>query len=296
MLRAVVGGQTYDAVAAVHGITRTAVERRIKSIALAIATSNGIRGLNADGVTSVRRLRMHGDAVLGALSTLVPRGPDSERRIPILNADEVASGAARIRVRSAQPLEDIALYYLLLATGARPLEIARLEVRDYLQADGAVRACSVLRPEVAINGRARPLLFRSQHLVDALDAYLADRIARGLGLGGPHEADYRGLAPASRLFLSASGTGFEISPYGAEGQRRFRCRAIQEVFRKMFHHAGLKQVTALNVRHTVADWLYARGADETQVGLLLGIADRSAVREQFPRRPPSLEALTDDLV
>lgn len=55
-------------------------------------------------------------------------------------------------------------------------------------------------------------------------------------------------------------------------------------------------MTALTVRHTVADRLYARGADESQVGLLLGIADRSAVREQFPRRLPSLDTLTTDLV
>ena len=32
------------------------------------------------------------------------------------------------------------------------------------------------------------------------------------------------------------------------------------------------------------------------VGLLLGIAERSSVRTQFPRRLPSLDALTDDLV
>lgn len=32
------------------------------------------------------------------------------------------------------------------------------------------------------------------------------------------------------------------------------------------------------------------------VGLLLGIADRSAVREQFPRRQPSLDDLTENLI
>ena len=46
----------------------------------------------------------------------------------------------------------------------------------------------------------------------------------------------------------------------------------------------------------MADRLYARGADEAQVGLLLGISERSAVRDMFPRRLPSLDQLTDDLV
>ena len=127
-----------------------------------------------------------------------------------------------------------------------------------------------------------------------MNAYLAERIAarQGLGIAG----EYRGLDPASRLFLSANGQGFEIKPYGSNGQKRFRCRAMQETYRKLFRYAELKQVTALTVRHTVADRLYSRGADELQVGLLLGIAERSSVRTQFPRRLPSLDALTDDLV
>ena len=129
---------------------------------------------------------------------------------------------------------------------------------------------------------------------DALDAYLAERAASA---GADADRDrYRGLDPNSRLFLSQSGDGFDIRPYGEEGQHRFRCRAIQETYRKLFRYAELKQVTALTVRHTVADRLYSRGADELQVGLLLGIAERSSVRTQFPRRLPSLDALTDDLV
>jgi predicted transcriptional regulator len=46
----------------------------------------------------------------------------------------------------------------------------------------------------------------------------------------------------------------------------------------------------------VADRLYTRGADEAQVGLLLGISERSAVKEQFPRRKHTMEELTRDLV
>ena len=113
----------------------------------------------------------------------------------------------------------VALFYLLLATGARPLEVARLEVRDYLNEDGTVRRTSSLRAEFAINGRSRPLFFRSARLDEAMDAYLGQRIRRGLSMSGA--AAYRGLVPDSRLFLSASGEGFEIKPYGVGAQRRF---------------------------------------------------------------------------
>lgn len=229
-----------------------------------------------------------------AIEALETPQPTMERSIRILSEDEIAAGALRIRDRSHHPLEDLALYYMLFATGARPLEIARLEVQDYLDAAGGVRRVSVMREEVSITFRARPLYFRSARLDDALDEYLAERVRSGAGLGV--EGGYRSLDPRSRLFLSASGKGFEITPYGENGKKRFCCRAIQETYRKLFRYTEFEHVTALTARHTVADRLYTRGADESQVGLLLGIAERSAVREQFPRRKPTLGELMIDLV
>ena len=294
MLRAVLDGQAYQAVAAGHGITRTAVEQRIKLVARRLAARTGIESLNGEGAALVRRLRLHRLAVLVALEAGDDLSATSLRGMDVLGEEEVVAGGQRIRMRSHQPLEDVALYYMLFATAARPLEIARLEVRDYLDAEGRVRRTSEMRKAVAINGRARPLLFRSTRLDAAMNEYLAQRGSRERVFGS--EDGYRGFDPCSRLFLSPTGRGFEITQYGKEGQRRFLCRAIQETYRKLFRYAGFKQVTALTVRHTVADRLYARGADESQVGLLLGIAERSAVREQFPRRLPSLDDLTRDLV
>ncbi len=40
--------------------------------------------------------------------------------------------------------------------------------------------------------------------------------------------------------------------------------------------------------------MYERGADEGQVGLVLGIADRSAVREQRPRPRTPVPSLTNE--
>ncbi len=217
-----------------------------------------------------------------------------DRNIHILNDEEIAEGAQRIRGRSHQPHEDLGLYFILFATGARPLEIARLEVRDCLDADGRIRKTSEFRSEVAINGRSRPLIFSSTKLDEALGSYLAERVARKLGLGD--DDAYRGLGPATRLFLSPSGRGFEITPYKANGQRRFQCLSILEAYRKIFRYAEFKNMTALRARHTVAAKLYERGADEAQVGLLLGIAEPSAVRARFPRKGRTLEELAVNLI
>lgn len=297
MLRAVLSGDTYEEVAYKHGTTRTSVERRIKALAVRVARRGAIAGLNEDGAAFVRRLRAHREALLEALESLVDEevGAVPEvHEIRILSEDEIAVGARRVGARSPHALEDLALYYLLLATGARPLEVARLQVSDYLTATGAVQSSSALRAEAAITGRARPLHFRSNRLNKALEEYLALRVRLCQGLGSAEQ--FRGLDPFSRLFLSPTGQGFEISAYGAEGQRRFRCRAIQETYRKIWRYADFKNFTTLVARHTVADRLYARGADEAQVGLLLGISERAAVREMFPRRLPTLDQLTEDLV
>lgn len=297
MLRAVLSGDTYEEVARKHGITRTSVERRIKALAVSIARRVAVAGLNEDGAAFVRRLRTHREALLEALESLADEELASApevHNVRILSDDEITTGARRVSARSPHPLEDLALYYLLLATGARPLEIARFQVSDYLTSSGVVRGSSELRAEVAITGRRRPLHFRSSRLVTAIDEYLAVRVRLGQALGTA--GLFRGLDPSSRLLLSPSGRGFEILAYGAEGQRRFRCRAIQETYRKIWRYADFKNFTTLVARHTVADRLYARGADEAQVGLLLGISERAAVREMFPRRLPTLDQLTEDLV
>lgn len=293
MLQAVLDDATYEAVAERFGITRTAVERRIKAIALQLSRQGAIPGLNAEAAGFVRRLRQHREEILAALADFTLAAP-ATRAARLVGADEIAQAARRIQARSPWPWHDLALFYLLFATGARPLEIARLEVRDYLAADGSVRRHSQLRAETAITGKARPLFFVSAHLDAALDHYFDERRRRSLGLGDP--GAYRGLDPGSRLFVSPQGEGFRIAPYGEPGQRRFLCRHILETYRKLFRYGGLSGVTPLSVRRTVAARLYERGADEEQVGLVLGISERSAVRELLPRPKPELAELLEHLV
>ncbi|MES2100701.1 MAG: site-specific integrase [Pseudomonadota bacterium] len=281
MLKGVIDGRTYDSVAADFGITRTAVERRVKGIATRLSAEVGVPGLNEGGAAFVRRLRLKRDAILAALQRFDPQTSRDAGPARVVSAEEIDRAVHRIRGRSAQPARDVALFYVLSATGARPLEIARIEVGDYLHADGNVRRESELRAEAAITGRSRPLFFASSKLDDALTAYLSVRIESRQGLG-PTSA-FRGLDPKSRLFLTATGNGFQITPYGEVGPHRFVCRPILETYRKLFRYADVEGATALSVRHTVVAHLYERGADEEQVGLVLGISDRSAVRGSFPR-------------
>jgi len=57
MLREVLDGATYEAVAQRCGVSRTAVERRIKSIAVQLTQAGGVDGLSQEAAGFVRRLR-----------------------------------------------------------------------------------------------------------------------------------------------------------------------------------------------------------------------------------------------
>lgn len=294
MLRAVVDGATYEAVALQFGISRTAVERRIKSIAVQLTQEVGVDGLKEEGAAFVRRLRLRRDAILVALDRFTPVAPSGERPARVLSEAEVAQGALRIKGRAARTWHDLALYYLLFATGLRPLEVARLELRDYVGVDGSVCRESELRENAAINGKSRPLYFMNSRLDEALDAYFQERLKNGHRLGAPGR--YRGLDPDSRLFLGPAGEPYQIMPNGEPGQRRHVCRAVLEIYRKLFRYADIKGLSTQSARLTLMSRMYARGADEDQVGVILGIADRSAVREQLPRPKPMLAELLDEVI
>lgn len=294
MLKAVISGETYEAVAVRFRKSRTAVERRVKGVAVELSKVTRIDGLNEEGAAFVRRLRLHRDAILIALESFKPATPFGPRQTRIVTGEEIAQAARRIKGRSSRPWHDLALFYMLFATGARPLEIARMKVGDYLDADGSVRPESQIRADVAITGKSRPLYFSSIRLDEVLALYLQERLDQELGVRAVDA--YRGLDPDSPLFLSATGEGFKITPYGKEGQRRFLCRSILETYSKLFRYSELQGVTALSARRTVISRLYERGADEDQVGLLLGISERSAVRELLSRHKPAIAVLVEELI
>lgn len=300
LLRAVLDGRTYDAAASEFGLSRTAVERRIKSLAWRLFREVGVGGMNEGSVGFVQRLRTHRDDVVAALEQFerarlegrvlhpAPHLSDIEH---VFSDNEIADAARRIRARSPRPWRDLALFYLLLATGARPTEVAGLRVGDYLAPDGAVRHVSEMPAEASFNGRARPLYFASSRLIESLDRYLEERIRRGQGT--LDSSRYRGLDSASRLFLTYSGEAFRVTH--AEGSKP-SCRPIHDSYRKLFRMAELDGSTPSSMRRTVVARLYRRGADEEQVGLVLGISDRGAVRELFPRVKREIVELVEELV
>lgn len=296
LLLAVLAGTTYETAARQHGLTRTAVERRVKSLVQRLVREVGVEGLNETQARFVRKLREHRPAIEQALARYVPEVHYAHEGIPpILTDADIETALRRVRLHTETPERDVAMLWILLSTGLRPLEVARIAVGDYLAPDGSVRAQSEVRDSVAANHRARPLFFSSPAARAAIDAYLATRARSRTDVRsaiGSTSCPYRGLDPAAALFYAQDGEAFLVESIPTASGTRYLCQEIHYAYRKIFRRIGFPGLSALNVRYTVMDRLARRGADESQIGELLG------VRELRPpkRARLSLDQLMDGLV
>jgi integrase len=296
MLKGILGGKTYVAIGQECGLSRSAVEQRVKALARDLQTVVGVVQVDEDDVPTARGMRARKDNYLEALEHYHPQHVVNAREGPrVLTSDDIEHAVAMTRQRSKCGNRDVALLLILFATAAKPLEIARLEVRDYLTADGSVREESLMRAEVAINGQES--FFASTTLVTGLDAYLDERIRRGQGT--KTWPKYRGLDPDTRLFLTADGHAMPIKVRAVGDRKHHLCGVILDIYRKTFARAGFKGVSALCARRTAAIRLTERGCDVDQIGAVLGLKERNSVRDliQDGHEPlQSLKAVIRELV
>ena len=290
MLKWILDGKTYVAVAEESGLSRSAVEQRVKGLARDLQKVVGVEFVDENEVPTAKGMRARRDNYLEALEHYRPqRVVKAGKGARALTSEDIEHAVAMTRQSSNCRNRDVALLLVLFATAAKPLEIARLEVRDYLTDDGSVREASVIRADTAINGKERPLFFASTKVVAAVDAYLEERIRRGQST--KNGTNYRGLDPNSRLFLTSDGQELPIKVRAIGNRRQYRCGVILDIYRRIFSRAGLKGVSALCARRTVAEKLIERGCDIGQVGTMLGLIERSSVRNLIHGEQESLKSL-----
>lgn len=292
MLALVLAGESLRAAGQRHGVCRSTAEREVKALARLAIAQTGSAGVEQQALATLQGLRQSHSLVLQAVQAFEP-GSQRRSRQWDLDAQEIAEGARRVRARGRNGARDAALLYVLFTTGAKPVEIARLEVRDYLEADGSIRRRSALRPETAVNAHARPLFFVSPRACLAIDDYLRERVQRQHGLGGA--TAYRGLAPESPLFLTDDGRRFEMRCRGALDART-TCRLMSATYHAIFQRAGWPGLTTQAVRRMVAARLLAQGTAPHQAAELLGLSSAAGVRRLLgPPRVTDLGAAVAEL-
>lgn len=284
-------GKTYREVGNEHGLVHSTVERRIKGLLRRIVRQGRVPGFDEAWIDSLAQMRKHRTELLSAVEG--QQEPSAKRQFDLMNAEQIAAGASRLRERSASANRDVALLYALFSTGLKTIELARLEVRDYIDEDGRVRVRSCLRAEAAVNGQSRPLLFNSARAVEHIDAYLVERLRRKLGMG--QAGRYRGLDPTSRLFLTEAGKPYLVT-HRSPTDSRPSCKYLQATLRQVFARAGWGGMTAHHARRHVAVCLDRQGADEEQMQELLGLKLTKSVRRLMAGARAPLEVVSRELV
>jgi len=284
-------GQTYREVGRAWGIGHSTVERQVKALLWQVARAAPIAGVPDVGIASLSQLRQRAGVVMDAVRSA--KLDDDGAPLTDLDEAELLAGVRRIRRLSENANRDVALLLTLLCTGAKPLEIARLQVQDYLCADGTVRRESRLQGWAAIRNRERPIFFESERACDAIDAYLEERLRRRIAVS--LNADFRGLDPHSALFLTESGKAFRVRARGPD-DRRPTCPVLLATFAGIFRRAGWRGINTQHIRRLFAQRVAGKGADKQQLGALLGLTSDRSVKRLLERRWRPLPDLVKDLV
>lgn len=269
MLCALIAGESCEHIGHQHGVTKSFVSQRVRGLARDLQQIVGVVGVEEEESPTAGLIRQNGEAYLEALQHFAPEAAPALRGRDLrLVSEHIDLYIAKITRHSRCARRDTALLLTLFSTAAKPLEIAQMEVRDYLEESGCVRAQSMVRAEIAMNHVARNLYFQAPATNAAIDAYLCERVV--LGIGTSAGSSFRGLQPHSSLFLSRSGTAMKMKKSGVGG-RHLVCKEIHEIYRRIFSYGGLPGVNTALARRMAAHALRDSGANAEEIGLALGL-------------------------
>lgn len=216
-------------------------------------------------------------------------------KAPVVEEAQIRHALKVAAITGQAKLRDVALLWVLYGTGMMPIELAKLTVGDYLAADGSVREESEIRAGIAFNDKSRPLYWSNKSVVTAVDAYLAERVRHGYGAGESEQ--YRGLDPASPMFLAVDGKPFTFTKRTTKaGQESYSCESLTQIIRRLHAQAGIEAGSALSARRTFAVRLYRKAYDLRHIQVLLGIQSLTAVKRLVEADPVRLGAIVSRVV
>ncbi|MFM0305751.1 site-specific integrase [Paraburkholderia sediminicola] len=217
-------------------------------------------------------------------------------RPPVVELHQVRHALKVAAVTGQTPIRDVALLLLFYGTGLMPNEAAKLLISDYLKANGSVRVESAVRPEIAFNGRARPLLWASAKTCRAIDDYLAYRLVARHGVT-TSPAAYRGLDPHGPLFRASDGEPFTFTRrVTGSGAISYSCETLTEIVRRLHQQAGIESGNASAARRTFAVRLHRDGRSLKLIQQLIGVSSLSAVKNLIDGDPVRLSAIVSGVI
>ncbi|AMP36972.1 site-specific integrase [Ralstonia solanacearum] len=215
---------------------------------------------------------------------------------PVIEGHQIRHVLKVAAVSGQNSKRDVALLMVAYGTGLMPNEIAKLLLSDYLQANGQTRIESLVRAEIAFNGKARPLLWASAKVRAAIDLYLDHRFVFRHGIT-TSPAAYRGLDYQSPLFLTGEGEPFAFTRrVTTAGATSYSCESLTEIFRRLHQQAGITNGNASSARRTFAVMLHRQGRSPKLIQDLIGVSSLSAVKRLVESDPVRLAAIVSGVI
>lgn len=215
---------------------------------------------------------------------------------PVVELHQIRHALKVAAVTGQTPVRDVALMLLLHGTGLMPNEAAKLLVSDYLEANGSVRVESTVRAEIAFNGKARPLIWASSKICQAIDDYLSYRLVAQQGVTTTPAA-YRGLDPHGPLFRASDGEPFTFTRrVTGRGVISYSCETLTEIVRRLHQQAGIEGGNASAARRTFAVRLHRDGRSLKLIQELLGVSSLSAVKNLIQGDPVRLSSIVSGVI
>lgn len=195
------------------------------------------------------------------------------KRAAILRPSDIRHVLRVIDATSRWPERDAAAFLISVCAGLRCTEIARITVADVMLPCGVLREEVALRAAITKGCRPRTAYFTHSRLVGALERYLADRVAKRIGMSSG--ADYRGLLPDLPVVCSSRRDGFAL----VRKRRTLESGVVEDyeaadglemLFRRIYDKSGLPECSSHAGRRTFASALLAKGVASEDVSKLLG--------------------------
>lgn len=194
-------------------------------------------------------------------------------------------------VCSNNPYRDQALLALVLGTPMKVIELARLTVADVLAENGKYLRDSTMRPELAFNGKPRPLSWESKRMRYYLDCCFINRLDCSQGITTMLGA-YNGLDPESPVILTDDGKPFPLDRRKTpKGTITYTCSSMTRLISKRMSEAGIEGGTAESGRRTFAVNLQRQGFSIAVIHRLLGNANLKTTRRLLDSDPEDLGAI-----
>lgn len=191
------------------------------------------------------------------------------------------------------PARDGLLLRAALYWGFTATELSLLQISHVLSVDGQWREHFVVPADFAFNAQARGAWIRQASFRVALDAWLAERAARGWGLSG--NLRHRGFDARSPLLLNNQGRPYAMSPR-SPGSSDLLPSGMHRQLRELLDRAGLRDHSPQILRDTYIVRLWQRGLTRQQIAQLSGISKAETITRKIRHLLPEPEQVFEDFL